>query len=404
MTIQKTTSERENVTNKFNLPQNPDDFADKYFLRTRRILQNENINPWVRAQVMIRKGPGQAYGLDEAIAILDKYSDIVKHSGRVYALNEGAEYQPKGTVMLIEAPIQDIVGLETMYLGVIAAETTKANGEPGIDLDLVRKNMAAVVQAAESRDVFYFGARHWRFDEDAAIAKATFEAGAVNASTDIGAAAIGKKGNGTTPHVLENIMAWQYGYANAVPEAMLAFDRAIERAVPRVILCDYRNKEITDTLATARALEGRLDGVRIDTCGENLGEGAYATKEQFQKDFPNIIVPTEDERFWFGNGVTVTGAYAMRNTLDKNGHQNIKITLSSGFANAEKVKAFVRAEKILQTRLFENLGVGQVFKSRASKMDIVAVGETPEQFVPIAKVGRGYNPNPKLELRLGGKR
>lgn len=383
---------------KFNLPERHEPYADKYFLRTKQVLEGEGINPWVRSQVMIRKGPGIVKGIDEAIAVLEKYAHLREIGGKVYALREGAHYNPKDTIMLIETPIQNIVELETMYLGVIAAETTKANDHHGIDLNNVRENMAGVVKAAEGRDVFYFGARHWRYDEDAAIAKAAIEGGAVTASTDIGAAVIGKKGNGTTPHVLENMMAWKYGYERAVPEAMLAFDRQITKEVPRIILCDYRNKEITDALATARALNGRLDGVRIDTCGENIGEGACATREQFQKDFPNIVIPTEDEKYWFGHGVTITGTYAMRKALD----ENVKITLSSGFAKKEKVEAFVRAEKILGQKLFENLGVGQIFDAITTKMDIVAVGETSEQFVPIAKAGRGYRPNPNLELRLGG--
>ena len=367
-------------------------------------MKAEGINPWVRAQVMIRKGPGRVYGIDEALAILEKYTPLVEHGGRVYALQEGQEYQPRDTIAFIEAPIQDIVALETMYLGVLAAETTKKNDRRGINLRNVEKNMAAVVQAAKGAEVLYFGARHWRFDEDAKIAQAAFNAGATNASTDAGAATAGKKGVGTTPHVLENIMAWQYGYANAVPEAMKAFDRVIAKEVPRIILCDYRNHEIEDALATARALEGRLAGVRIDTCGENVGQGALALNDYqaLEKLVGRAVrVPQEDEKFWFGNGVTVTGAYAMRQALDASGFKNVRVTLSSGFANPKKVEAFVRAQELLETKLLDNLGVGQVFESRASKMDIVAVGENRRSFVPIAKVGRGYKPNPKLKLRLG---
>ncbi len=378
-------------------------YADKYFLRTGSVLRAEDINPWVRAQVMIRKGPGKVYGVDEALAILEKYSPLVKNGGRVYALNEGSEYAPKETLMLIESPIQDIVELETMYLGVLSAETTKANDKRGVDLNQVRKNMAAVVRAAKGRPVSYFGARHWRFDEDAAISRAAYEGGATSASTDAGAETFGQKGIGTTPHVLENIMAWKYGRENAVLETLLAFDRVIDKSVPRVILCDYRNKEITDTLACARALGNRLWGPRIDTCGENVGEGAVPSPEEEVFEFDDGL-NTELRGYWRGNGVTISGVYAMRKALNENGYADMKIALSSGFANPEKVQAFVEAEAILGVRLFDLLGVGQVFESRAAKMDIVAVGETPKDFVPISKTGRGYNPNPKLKLRLGGRK
>jgi len=401
-----TTNNTETKTRQFNLPEEPQPCADKYFLRTGEILRAEGINPWVRAQVMIRKGPGQVYGIDEALAILKKYFPLEEHGGKVYALKEGDDYAPRETLMLIEAPIQDIVELETMYLGVPSAETTKANDKRGVDLNQVRENMASVVKAAKGRPVSYFGARHWRFDEDAAITRAAYEGGATSASTDAGAETFGQKGMGTTPHVLENIMAWKYGKEKAVLETILAFDRNIDAKVPRIILCDYRNKEITDTLACANALGNRLWGPRIDTCGENVGEGAlkFPDAEKLEQLVGRkIIVPTQDEKYWFGHGVNVTGVYAMRKALDENGYENMKLALSSGFANPEKVEAFARAEEILGIKLFDMLGVGQVFKSRAAKMDVVAVGETPETFVPISKTGRGYNPNPRLKLRLGEK-
>src|SRR3989338_3242434 len=109
-------------TKKFNLPKESQPYADKYFLRTGEVLRAEGINPWVRAQVMIRNGPGQIYGVDETLSVLEKYSPLVQNGGRVYALEEGANYSPRETLMLIESPIQDIVELETMYLGVLSAE------------------------------------------------------------------------------------------------------------------------------------------------------------------------------------------------------------------------------------------------------------------------------------------
>lgn len=390
---------------KTELPQSHRPYADKYFLRTGEILRAEGLNPWVRAQVMIRKGPGTVHGIDEALAILNEYSPLIKNGGRVYALRDGQHYEPKETLMLIEAPIQDFVELETMYLGVLSAETTKANDHHGVDLNSVRERMRAVVHAADGTVVSYFGARHWRFDEDAAIARAAYEGGATSASTDAGAATFGQEGVGTTPHVLENIMSWKYGQERAVLETMLAFDRVIDPKVPRIALVDYRNHEIDDTLAVADALGERFLAPRLDTCGENVAQGAIASldyKALEQLAGRKIIVPIEDRKYWFGSGVTVTGTYAVRKALNERGLNYVIPFLSSGFADFRKVKAFVRAEDILGTPLFSGLGVGQVFESRAAKMDIVAVGETPDSMVPISKTGRFYRPNPRLELRLGG--
>jgi len=57
-------------------------------------------------------------------------------------LNEGAHYESKETLMLIEAHVQDIVELETMYLGVLSAQTKKANDHRGVDLEEVTRRMA----------------------------------------------------------------------------------------------------------------------------------------------------------------------------------------------------------------------------------------------------------------------
>lgn len=367
------------------LPDSHEAYADKYFLRTREILEAENLNPWVRAQVFIREGPGNVYGIEEALDILDTYSPIVQNGGGVYALSEGSYYNPKDSLMIIEAPIQDIVELETMYLGVLSSETTKANDGYGVDLSKVRENIRKIVEISEGRSVSYFGARHWRFDEDAGITRAAYEGGVISASTDIGSATFGKEGIGTIPHALENIMAWKYGYENAVVESTKAFDRIVNPNVPRVALIDYANREIDDSLATAKALEGRLHGIRIDTCGENIAQGAIKG----------------NRKYWEGHGVTISGTLALRNALNDSGNEDVKIFLTSGFGNPEKVKAFVEAEKELGIRLFDSLGVGAVYKSRAATMDIVAVGEDPDNMISMAKVGRKYRPNSKLELRLG---
>lgn len=370
---------------KTNLPARYEPYADKYFLRTKDILESEGLNPWVKAQVFIRKGPGNVYGIDEALSIIDTYSPLVKNGGRVYAMEEGSPYNPKDSLMIIEAPIQDIVELETMYLGVISSETTKANDRHGVNLEEVKENMRKVVKISGERPVSYFGARHWRFDEDAGIAKAAYDCGATSTSTDIGSATFGKEGVGTIPHALENVMAWKYGYKNAVVESTKAFDRVIDSNVPRIALIDYANREIDDSLATAKALKGRLYGVRVDTCGENIAQGAV----------------DGDRKYWEGKGVTISGVLALRTALNNSGNENVKIILTSGFGNPEKVKAFVEAEKELGVKLFDSLGVGEVYKSRTATMDIVAIGENPESMTPMAKVGRGYKPNSNLKLKLG---
>lgn len=390
------------------LPDRFEPFSDKYFLRTHEILKAEGLNPFVRAQVFIRKGPGEVAGVEESIAMLEKFTNLKGMGGRVYALPEGSKYGPKETLMVIEGPIQEIIALETLYLGALSAATTRLNDHVDtVDTVAAEENMRKVVELVGGRPVSYFGARHWTYKEDAAIALAAHRGGASSCSTDAGAATFGQVGQGTIPHALENIYAWKFGKDRAVVEATLAFDRVIDPDVPRIALIDYNNRELDDSIAVADALNGKLYAVRVDTCGENVAQGALISSQCDEADAwraQGVPLPADDApeaRYWYGTGVTVTGVYALRRALDQFGHRDVKIILTSGFGDPAKVKAFTDAEQILGVTLFDALGVGGIFKPcRMATMDVVAVGETEDSMTPISKVGRPYNPNPRLEQVL----
>lgn len=364
----------------FTLPPSHRPYTDKYFLRANEVLKAERLNPWVTAQVFMRQ-PSKLYGINEAVAILQKYGKVLDKGGNIYALKERSYCLPSETVLLIKARIQDIMELETIYLGVISAETTLKNDKKDIDLKKIQSNMEAIVQQVSKRPVSYFGARHWRFDRDEEISRVAFAGGADSCSTDIGAQTVGKQGIGTIPHALQNIYAWKFGGERAVVESALAFDRVIDKKVPRVALVDYYNREIDDTLGTIQALKRSLYGIRIDTCGENVMEGCiYGGYNK-----------TDD--FWGQRGVSISGVMGLLDVIQTQRGGSPNIILSSGFANPEKVRAFVEAEQRSRLRLFDGLGVGAIFPGRFATMDIVEVGETPDQMIPISKVGREYRVN-----------
>ncbi|MFC1723965.1 nicotinate phosphoribosyltransferase [Nanoarchaeota archaeon] len=375
-------------------------FADKYFLRTNQILKGEGLNPWVNMQVFVRNGPGKVAGVDEAIDLITANSDIESVGGRIYAKSDGQQYTPKETQMNIIAPIQSIVELETVYLGVISAGITLENSGSEPDLASITRNVAQVVDLTGGRPVFYFGARHWHYNADADISAAAFRGGVAGCSTDAGAAAQGQLGMGTIPHVLETIMAHKYGRGNAVAMATLAFDRHIDPNVPRIALPDYDNHEISDTIQTAQVLRKgdgqtkKLDGVRIDTCGENIAEGGRAG----------------DRRYWEGPGVTVTGVYALRSSLNQAGERDSQLGLSSGFGDIMKVTAFNEGERVFGVRLYDFVGAGFLDHVRTATADVVAVGDSPDAVDfytgPVQeenifhKVGRPPSPNYTLERIL----
>lgn len=364
----------------YKLPQDHKPYTDKYFLRANEILKKENINPFVTAQIFLRSS-GKIYGINESIAILNKYSNIFKNGGKVYTLKEKSSYNPEETVMLIKGKVQDIIELETIILGVISAETTKKNDKIDLDLEAITKRIEDINKLTDKRPILYFGARHWRFDEDAKISEAAFKGGISECSTDIGAKTRNKIGVGTIPHSLENILAWQYGHANAVLESTLMFDKYIDANIPRIALVDYCNREIDDTIRLIKKMQKKLYGIRIDTCGENVMQGAVYGGYNKQNDW------------WGQKGVSISGVLGLIDILQAQILYKPKIILSSGFANPEKVKAFIDAEKKTRIKLFDSLGVGAIFPGRFATMDIVQVGHSLDNMQNISKVGRSYNVN-----------
>jgi len=353
-------------------------YVDKYFLRAKTVLEKEHLDPTVLAQVFIRRGNCKVYGIGEALQFMRNYLDFTK-DGKIWTACEGKMIDNCGTVMLIEAPIQSIIALETIYLGLISAETTLRNKEEDIDLKSIQENMSKIKDLVKDRPVSYFGARHWRYDRDYEIALAAKKGGATNCSTDAGAKAWGDKckGIGTIPHVLETIYHFTSGIEKAVLESTKAFDEHMPMDIPRTALVDYSNRELIDTILIQNKLRHRLDGIRIDTCGENVMEGAWGA-----------YIPSKP--YWFGTGVTVSGVYNIAKARERLNHK-YKIILSSGFGNIEKVKAFVEAEKELGIKLFDGLGVGGLYKSRMATMDVVRVSDQK-----ISKTGRGLLQNKGL--------
>jgi len=360
----------------YTLPESPQPYADKYFLRSRQILEAEGLNPIATMQVFFRDGPGKFAGIDEAVAVFRAFSPLADHGGEILALPEGANFSPLEPVMHITGPLLDFIELETLYLGIVSAATSLACGLPEPTTREVAAKAAAIRELLPDTPLMYFGARHWHWSREEAFCQAAVSAGFDSCATDAGARAAGlSQGVGTIPHALVLAFASRVGREHATREATIAFDRHIERSCPRIALVDTFNHEVDDSLDTAKALGGRLDGVRLDTAGECLGQGGVAF---------------DGRTYQTGPGVTVASALAVRRALDAAGHDKVDIVLSSGFGNLEKVAAFAAARRE-HPRLFASLGIGGLFKSYAATADIVRVGGAD-----LAKTGRAFHVNPRL--------
>lgn len=377
-----------------NLIENYQAYTDKYFLRSKQILQAEGLNLVVRYQVFARKDVEHLKGVDDAVKFIKA---VAGDKAKVYALKDGDSYKAKEPIMKIEGRVQDLVDLETGYLEITAGNLT---GE--INLQKVREKARAIKEAAQGKPVYYFGARHFHYDLDETIARICKEEGFAGCSTDIGARAWGEneKGMGTIPHALivsyAAFMDENGLQGNATVEAAKGFDKVIDKAVPRIVLIDTFNREVTDSIETAKAVPS-LAGVRIDTCGENYGQGNL-----------NIELPElereVDEKYLKGKGVTIATVWALRRGLDEAGLRDLEVTVSSGF-NAEKTKAFVKADKLYQQTygkpLFDSIGTGSIEHPIMTTGDIVAYfSEKQGKWIEMHKVGRPEVPSTRLEVRI----
>jgi nicotinate phosphoribosyltransferase len=327
-------------------------YTDVYFNHARAALLADGRHPRVVMQVFQRK---QAVlgGMDEAIAILklcaDDWDELTAH-----ALYDGDEIEPWETVLTIEGDYTLFAHLETVYLGVLARRT------------LISTNVRRVVQAARGKPIVFFPARHDHHRVQTGDGYAAHVAGAIGVSTDAQASWWGGRGIGTVPHAL--IAA--YG-GNTVLAATKFVEWAPED-MNVVVLVDFENDSVKTSLEVARALGPRLWGVRLDTSGQLVDCSLWDELGDF------------DPR-----GVNERLVHKVREALDRDGFEQVKILASGGFT-AEKIERFERLDVPV-----DSYGVGSTLIRGENDFtaDVVLTDGRPS-----AKVGRRYRPNARLEL------
>lgn len=363
------------------LPENHEPYTDKYFLRTNEILKKENLNPYVSMNVFAR-GTGKIAGLENAVEVLKKYSTIKEQGGEVW-VNTKETYNNKDTLMLIEAPIQSFVELETMYLGVLSDAISQSAGLKRPSEKEIKEKFSKLKEIYQDIPITYFGARHYHWSLDKKIAKAALESGAVQTSTDIGSSNIGLKGVGTTPHALTLVLASKYGKDIATLKTAELFDKHMSKEIPRVTLIDTFNKELTDSLAVAKYFGDRKNIFRIDTCGENVHEGGTPY---------TLNNSGRDPLYQVGTGVTLENATRVRkNLIDHGFGDSTELFLSSSFGDEEKAKAFMQANNDFKEKtgysLFSGVGIGESTPAKFCTADIFMIDGWP-----MGKTGRHVNP------------
>ena len=333
-------------------------YTDAYFNLTKELLELEDRHPRVLMQVF-QKEESVLGGVDEAIAVLKLGAGRFSEDGvwvpgweelEVRALHEGDEISPRETVMTIEGDYSLFAHLETVYLGCMARRS------------LVMRNVKAVVEAANGKPILFFPARHDHWLVQTGDGWSAHVAGAIGVSTDAQASWWGGCGVGTIPHAL--IAAFH----GSTVDAARAFARAYADRMNITVLVDFENDSLRTALEVARELGDQLWAVRLDTSETNVDAG----------------LPEGS-----AGGVTEELVRHVRDGLDREGFERVKIVVSGGFG-VDKITRFEEAAVPV-----DSYGVGSSLLRGKNDFtaDIVKVDGKP-----CAKVGRGENPNPRLSV------
>jgi len=312
--------------------------ADIYFPRTVEILKKEKTNP-VATMEVFPKGGGIVCGIEEVKALLEKV--LPEGNREVWALSEGEPFEEKEVVLRIKAPYQSYGTYETAYLGIFAHCSGWATAA------------RECVDAAQGIPVISFGARHVHPSVVGVMEYSAIVGGCTGCASTSGAKLAGIQPTGTIPHALIIIL-------DSTAQATLAFDKHIPPEVPRIALVDTFEDEVRESVAVAKAMQGRLEGVRLDTPSERGRVTADLVKEV---------------RAW----------------LDLEGFKQVRIVVSGGL-NPERIRYF-----ITEGAPVDIFAVGS-YISHAPPIDFTAdLHEVKGK--PIAKRGRmpGITPNPRLK-------
>ena len=252
--------------------------TDIYFHRTEEILKKEKRNPTVTVEIWAKKFPEKYKwaiftGLDEALELFKgKKIDV-------NALPEGSVFFEKEPVITIKGKYLDFAKFETPLLGYICQAS-------GISTKAARCKIEA-----GNKTVLSFGARRMHPAITPVIDRYAYIGGVDGVSAVLSAEKLKLKPQGTIPHAVILIIG-------DTIKAALAYDKAVEKGAPRIILVDTFGDEKVEAVRLAERLKDRLNAIRVDTPSSRRG------------DLPEIIREIREElnnRGFHDIGIFVSG-------------------------------------------------------------------------------------------------
>ena len=328
-------------------------FSANYFLKSRKIVAENEPNHIVTMQWFQRRDDSMLCGIDEAIALVHTFA-IEPENLVIEALNDGDIIQANEPVLKITGKYEHFGFLESVIDGILARRTSVAT------------NVMKVKKVIGDYPVFSMADRQDDYLTQVGDGYATYVAGIDRVSTDAQGLWWGGKGMGTMPHALIQICDGDVCKASDIYLKSFPNEKV-------TALIDYHNNVVRDSLILARHLGEKLNGVRIDT--------SKALIDHYFDD--------KDTSGFDPHGVCKELVFALRKALDDEGFNYVRITVSSSFS-AEKIEEWVK-EKVPVSMY----GVGTYFVNNTTcgfTGDLVMRDGKPQ-----AKEGRANYPNPRLK-------
>jgi nicotinate phosphoribosyltransferase len=356
--------------------------ADAYFNRTRAIVSRFG-DCRVTYAMFLRRPAVCAPAL-----MVEWLEAVAKERGETFEIDlvhaEGSWVGAGEPLAYITGSFAALANLETIFLQKIGAACVAAHNAFQMCMALPNAAFLAMearhCAGAEMQEIMAYAAA-----VGSRAAQAEGAKGFVGNANDWTAHYFGAThGYGTMPHAL-------IGYAGSTLRAAEMFVDTFP-GENLTVLVDYFGREITDTLAVCRrfssmAREGQI-AVRVDTHGGRFLEGldpqqSYAVLERHAPGALRRYRSQAELNYLIGTGVSSAAIWRMREVLDQEGFERVRLIASSGFG-VEKCSVMADSHAPIDI-----VGTGSFIPERWSETfataDIVSYGDKP-----MVKVGREF--------------
>ncbi|NCG35796.1 MAG: nicotinate phosphoribosyltransferase [Dehalococcoidales bacterium] len=236
------------------------DTSEIYHHRTLNILRNEGLNPFVTYEIESINS-GVVCGINQIIDLLEHV--LPEADRELWTLQEGNEVSENEVILRIRSKFANVGLYETSMLGTLTSCSSWATAAHNC------------VLAASGIPVVSFASRSVHPSVAGQVDYSAYIGGCSAVSSIIGGKLTQTTPSGTMPHSLVLIMG-------ETVRAALAFDRHMEKNVPRVVLIDTFKDEVEEAIQVGKALK-ELRGIRIETPIERGGITPNLVDEIAQK-------------------------------------------------------------------------------------------------------------------------